>query len=398
MARKKTGANRTLYAGQMTGKNQIPASPVGFVLRNQSDSIEGKTEMIKSGEILPGRTTSEPVPGQSSNGGGVSFEFSAVSFDRLLSAVMMNNWVRDGGNPNVSTLVPGSIAKPFWILKHFSEADYPLWQLFEGVQVDSVELTFALNAIVTGSINLLGINDPELEKTNPVSGLSPLPTVLSTSPFTSRRGFLKLGSGATGTPITYGKEFKVSIKNNLAALGSLFETDASIVEKMLDVGGSITAYLTDETLFNSAVNGDKLGFAIEVEDAAGNSYLIELSNTKLETHSSAAGGRDELAPQYPFTSFGPNIVKITRTLASAPSVFTLTFDDNGATTGTTPTAVTALEAGSVIYAPANTDLVLTGNVFVGWNTAADGSGIHFDVGDPILVEAATTIFAEWELE
>jgi len=87
MARPKTGANRTLYAGQMTAN--IPAAPVAFVFRNQSDSLEGKTELMQSGELLPVRSASEPMPGQSTNGGGVQFELSALSFDRLLSAVMM---------------------------------------------------------------------------------------------------------------------------------------------------------------------------------------------------------------------------------------------------------------------------------------------------------------------
>ena len=393
MARPKTGANRTLYAGQMTA--DIPATPVAFVLRNQSDSLEGKTELIQSGELLPGRAASEPMPGQSSNGGGVPFELSALSFDRLLSAVMMSNWKVDSINPKVSTLEPGNIAKKFWILKHFSEADHPLWQLFKGVQVDSIDLTFAVNAIVTGTFNLLGIGDPELETANPVSGLSSLPAVLTTSPFTSRKGFLKMG----GVALTYGKEFKITIKNNLAALGALFQTDALIVEKMFDVNGSITAYLTDEVLFNHAVAGDKLTFEIQVEDAAGNSYLFKLSNTKLDTHSTAAGSRDELAPQYPFTAFGTNVVKITRTLAKAPTLYDLTLDGNSKTSGSEPAAQKDLEAGSLVYAPDNTgSLVKTGYTFAGWNTAAAGTGTYYAVGDPILIEGNVKLYAKWDLD
>lgn len=396
MAKYKTGANRTLYAGQMTGKGVVPSTPVAFVLRNQSDSIDGKTELLKSNELLPGRSTSEPMAGKTSNGGGVPFEFSALSFDRLLSAVMMNNWVQDGTDTKIATLLPGNISKAFWILKHFSESDYPLWQLFEGVQPDALELTFGLDAIVTGSFTFLGINDPVLEKTNPVTGLVSLPSALTTSPFTSRKGFLKLGTGAAGTPITYGKEFKLSIKNNLAALGALFQENPTIVEKMLDISGSLTAYLADESLFNNAVNGDKLAFAIQVEDAAGNKYLFELSNTKLDTHSTAVSSRDELAPTYPITAFGTNVLKITRTLATAKPVYTLTYDGNAETGGLEPASVTKLEAGSIVFAPENSGtLVKTGSVFAGWNTTADGTGIHFDIGDPILVEGATTIYAEW---
>lgn len=389
---KKSGSNRGLYFGQYDGKGNIPAAPVAMFLRNTSDTLEGKTEMIKSNEMLPGRSTSAPVPGNSSSAGGVSIELSALSFDRLLSGLFMGNWVRDATNPKISTLVPGTIAKKFWILKNFAEADHPLWQLFKKVGVDSLDLTYAINDIVKGTFALVGVNDPLMDPTNPVPGLSSLPAPLETDAFTSRIGYIKID----GVEDTETKDFKLVVKNNLAALYALFQSEADVKEKNLDVSGSITIYFTDEVQYNKAVNAATVTFGIQVADAAGNTYLFELSGAKYDSHSSAVSGKDEIAPNFPFTAFGTNVIKLTRTLATAPTLFTLTYDDNDSTGGTVPAAVTLQEAGAMLFASANSGiLVKTGSTFDGWNTEADGTGIDYAVGESVVLEGDMTLYAKW---
>lgn len=392
MANKKSGSNRGLYYGQYNGKDAIPATPAAMFLRNTSDTIDGKTEMIKSNELLPGRSTSAPMPGNSSSGGGVSIEFSALSFDRLIAGLFMANWVRDATDTHVSTLTPGTLAKKFWILKHFAEADHPLFQLFTKNMVDSLDLTFAVNDIVKGSFNFVGVNDPLMATSNPVTGLASLPAPLTTEAFTSRVGYLNIDA----VEDTQTKDFKLTVKNNLAALFALFQAEADVKEKALDVTGAVTIYLTDEENYNKAVNGDEVAFAIEVEDADGNKYLWELSGTKYDSHSSAVSGKDEIAPSFPFTAFGTDVVKLTRTLATAPTLYTLTYDDNDSTGGTVPAPVTLQEAGALLFASANSgSLVKTGSTFDGWNTAADGSGTDYEVGDPLVLEGNMTLFAKW---
>ena len=393
MSNKKSGSNRGLYFGQYDGKGVIPAAPVAMFLRNTSDTIEGKAEMIKSSELLPGRSSSAPVPGNSSSGGGVPIEFSALSFDRLLSGLFMANWVRDATDSKVSTLTPGTLAKKFWILTHFAEADRPIFQLFAKNMVDSLDLTFAVNAIVTGAFNFVGVNDPLMVPTvNPVTGLASLPAPLATEAFTSRIGYLKIDD----IECTESKEFKLSVKNNLAAIYALFQSEADVKEKALDVTGSVAIYFTDETAYNKAVNAATVTFGIQVADAAGNSYLWELSGTKFDSHSSAVSGKEEMVLSFPFTAFGTNVVNVTRTLATAPTLFTLTYDDNDSTGGTVPEAVTLQEAGAMLFASANSGtLVKTGSTFDGWNTAADGSGTDYAIGEAVVLEGNMTLYAVW---
>ena len=388
---KKSGANRQLCFGQYAGA--IPATPVAVYLRNTGDTLDGKTAQIKSNEMLPGRSKTKPKPGTASNGGGVSFELAPLSFDKLLAALFMANWVQDGTDTKIATLTPSNIKKNFWILKYFSEPDKPLWQLYTGLVVDSLDLNYVIDDIVKGTFNFVGANDPALVTANPVSGLT-FPTAGTTEAFTSRIGYLKVDD----VDCTYAKEFKFSIKNNYATLAALFQAVSDAKEKDFDVAGNLTAYFTDEVMYNKAQSGADIKFSIEVSNAAGDKYLFEFAVTTLDpgAKSTAASGKDEITPSYAFTASGATMVKLTRTLASAVAVYSLTYDGNTSTGGTVPAVVTKNEAGAQLYASANSGtLVKTGKVFSGWNSLATGLGVDYAVGAPIVIEAATTLYAKW---
>ena len=74
--------------------------------------------------------------------------------------------------------------------------------------------------------------------------------------------------------------------------------------------------------------------------------------------------------------------------------YTLTYSGNGQTTGSVPLAVTT-SSGSVVLS-ANINVLTKSNYnFTGWNTAANGTGTHYDVGATFALSANTTIYAEW---
>ncbi|MDE2387230.1 MAG: InlB B-repeat-containing protein, partial [Actinomycetales bacterium] len=76
-----------------------------------------------------------------------------------------------------------------------------------------------------------------------------------------------------------------------------------------------------------------------------------------------------------------------------PMSYTLTYNANGANSGTAPAATTA--AGAQTTAANTGSLALTNYGFTGWNTAADGSGTSYAVGASITLTANTTLFAKW---
>jgi uncharacterized repeat protein (TIGR02543 family) len=77
------------------------------------------------------------------------------------------------------------------------------------------------------------------------------------------------------------------------------------------------------------------------------------------------------------------------------TLFYLSYNGNGSTGGTVPAAA-GLGFGAEIVAAPQGDLVRTGYVFAGWNSAASGSGTAYAVGQRFLMPAGDlTLYARW---
>lgn len=72
---------------------------------------------------------------------------------------------------------------------------------------------------------------------------------------------------------------------------------------------------------------------------------------------------------------------------------TVVFDINGGA-GTAPQQQT-VDPGSDITLPDAAGFTLDGFHFVSWNTAADGSGTSYNIGDIYTVDANVTLYAQW---
>jgi uncharacterized repeat protein (TIGR02543 family) len=75
--------------------------------------------------------------------------------------------------------------------------------------------------------------------------------------------------------------------------------------------------------------------------------------------------------------------------------YTVTYDSNGGT-GSAPTDVTGLAMGGSVPSLAGQGTMLnSGYEFKGWNTAANGSGTNYNVGDSLFATGNTTLYANW---
>ena len=80
-------------------------------------------------------------------------------------------------------------------------------------------------------------------------------------------------------------------------------------------------------------------------------------------------------------------------------VYTVTYDDNEATSGTVPTdSNNYLPAASITVKTNSGTLAKTGFSFGGWNTAANGSGTTYAPGAKIVANADITLYALWVAE
>jgi len=86
---------------------------------------------------------------------------------------------------------------------------------------------------------------------------------------------------------------------------------------------------------------------------------------------------------------------VTVTVALA---YTVTYDNNGGA-GTLTDPNSPYENGDTVTVLANTGFAYAGGTFVGWNTAADGSGTHYGVAATFTMATAPVIlFAQWTID
>ena len=74
----------------------------------------------------------------------------------------------------------------------------------------------------------------------------------------------------------------------------------------------------------------------------------------------------------------------------------VTYNPNGATSGSVPTDATVYDNGASVTIKGNTgSLAKSGYVWAGWNTKADGTGISYVAGATFSISKATTLYARW---
>ena len=82
------------------------------------------------------------------------------------------------------------------------------------------------------------------------------------------------------------------------------------------------------------------------------------------------------------------------------STCTVTYDKNGATSGSVPTDDTEYNSGATVTVKQNSgNLAKTGHTFGGWNTKADGTGTNYTAGSGTFnITENTTLYAKWTVK
>ena len=80
---------------------------------------------------------------------------------------------------------------------------------------------------------------------------------------------------------------------------------------------------------------------------------------------------------------------------TSTTIYKVTYDANGATSGSAPDTQAKFENQSMAIAGNWKNLEKNGVYFNGWNTQANGKGTHYDVGQSFTTDASMTLYAEW---
>ena len=237
-----------------------PPSPISETLfRHTGASFNLNKQSLESEEIRSDRMIQEWRGGNYAVEGELPFEFSNQSFDEWLESALLGTWSAD-------VLKAGTTFKSFTVEQRFN--DKTLYRPIYGVAVNSMSLSIAPNAMVTGSFGVIGKSMGDISDTP----LDATPSAASTRQVVdSFTGTLDEG----GSTIAYVSALELTLENNLAAQYAIGANSEAAYT--LDIGrsrltGVLTAFFESETMYNKFLNETESSLSFTLVDPASASY------------------------------------------------------------------------------------------------------------------------------
>jgi len=315
----KTAPNTNLYITEANPDGTLPTNPALQAMRWTGCTLEGSYETIQNDTKLPGRNPSKDFKGTDSDAGELTANFAGNEQDKLLAAVLcsedgfVKNAALSVDGLEVYDMVPGNKQRIFALLKEYAQ-DPKLYQLFKGIQINTLSISFTISALVKLTFGLMGANNPELEDAPPVGMANKLPA-FATEEFITLQGAWKFKGEDDPEPVEYidGVDIKLDITNNMSNLPALFQKEA--IEKslgMLNITGTINEYVKDGKLYNLAKQGKGGELHITVySEKSGISYEFIL---QISFDNSTLSGDPQLQYALPFKTFGEDRFLIRKTV------------------------------------------------------------------------------------
>lgn len=184
-----------------------------------------------------------------------------------------------------------------------------------------------------------------------------------------------------------------TIRNSQSGNGTY--SSAPLVEYTFAVSAPSSSYTI--TYFGNGASGgsapaDTTGSgSVTLATNSGNLENTGFTFDGWNTQANGGGTTYAAGAQYNLTA---NVSLYAKWTAVAPSSFTITYDGNGKDGGSVPSASTG--NGTITLAGNSGTLTRTGYNFLGWNTAANGTGTHYNTAASYNLTADVTLYAEWE--
>jgi hypothetical protein len=319
----KTAVNTNLYIASENADGTLPANPALQAHRWVSSGLEGSYETIQSDTKLPGRNPSKSHRGTNSNAGDLVVNFAGNEYDALLAAVLcsekgfVKNTALSDATHHVFDMVPSNAQRAFALLKEYTQ-DPKMYQLFRGLQVNTLNVSFTIGALVKLTFGLMGRNNPELEDSPPVSMAGKLPAH-ETEEFITLVGSWKFKGPNDADLLEYpdGVDITLDFNNNMTDLQGLFQQEA--IDKsigMLDITGTINEYVKDGKLYNLAKKGEGGELQITVRSDKDDSEYTFILNISFDN--STLSGDDQIQQALPFTTYGESRFTLRKKVAIVP--------------------------------------------------------------------------------
>lgn len=174
-----------------------------------------------------------------------------------------------------ATLKAGTVRRSFSILRQFGDLTGNNNFLYTGVEFNSMELQINANAMVTGTLGVLGKGAAAASASPPAGSTFANPT--TTSPLDSFTGALKEG-GSTVSVVT---EVQLQLDNGMEARFVVGSKDTILPSQgRSNATGNLSAYFEDSALVSKFINETASSVEINLPDGAGNNLQILLPRIK----------------------------------------------------------------------------------------------------------------------
>ena len=206
------------------------------------------------------------------------------------------------------------------------------------------------------------------------------------------------GEREQGLPAYSGKKIQMAVDTNIFTV-SLFDNATAaefgdmlpLTIRMEDVNGNEKFCRLQQELPGAALNpemvrnGDLMAYG-------GNGLVLFYKTFTTSYNYARIGTVDD--PSGLHKALGTGTVTVTFHKISHIESYTLTYNTNGATSGSTPAPVTR-ESGSAIILNNGAGFGRTGYSFAGWNILPDGSGGDYPANSRYTLTSDTTLYANW---
>lgn len=319
----------------------VPATPQMKRLRHTSSSLVLSKDSFQSDELRSDAQISDFRHGNKQANGDIGIELSYGEYDAFLAAaIRATGWAPDPETGN-DAIVAGTHMRSFVIERVFN--DIGQYEYFTGCEVNTLSFTVEPNAMVTGTIGIVG-KDIEFSTT----ALDPNPDPsLTYSPFDGFKGELEEG----GAQIAVITSVEISIDNSIEAqfvIGK--DTAEALTAGRINVTGTITAFFENMDLLQKFVAETESSLKFTLGDGIRESYIFTLPRIKYSSGENSVDGEGVITLNMPFQALYDECTKTNIKIERIPGpvhpdcalVYSNTdFLESSSVAGSFPTVITA---------------------------------------------------------
>ncbi len=234
-------------------------------------SLNMTKERVAGTDIQADRMSRVDRHGNRQVAGEITADLRDTDYDDLLESAMLNTW-------NANVLKVGTVPKYFSIEDYAADIDQS--RLFTGCSVNTLAVSLAPNAMVTGTFGIVG-KDMTISATEKTQDAA-----TGAAPFDAYSGDLEIG-GSVAAIVT---AMDFTLTNGFAPTFVVGDDSAPSLEVGdAVVEGTISAYFEDATLLNRFIDETETSLKVTVGDNEGTPNTMEFFFPRCKINSADVG-------------------------------------------------------------------------------------------------------------